>query len=104
MGNKRGGLMSTYEKYKIFSQKYEEKVKKSRKKNNKGGLMSTKAKYVELIESIVGGDHLDEETLMMLMVDNGFDNHAIVFHLGHKYIDETSVENYRKELQSFPGK
>tara|TARA_R110000764_G_scaffold10232_2_gene31593 strand:- start:3625 stop:3825 length:201 start_codon:yes stop_codon:yes gene_type:complete len=66
--------------------------------------MSTKSKYVELIESIVGGDHLDEETLMMLMVDNGFDNHAIVFHLGHKYIDETSVENYRKELQSFPGK
>tara|TARA_R110000822_G_scaffold248752_1_gene376334 strand:- start:907 stop:1203 length:297 start_codon:yes stop_codon:yes gene_type:complete len=31
--------MSTYEKYKTFSQKYEEKVKKSRKKNNKGGLM-----------------------------------------------------------------
>ena len=57
-----------------------------------------KNKYKELADSIIGGDHLDGETVMRLMVNSGFDNHTIVQHLGDKYIDETSVENYRKEF------
>jgi len=57
-----------------------------------------KDKYKELADSIIGGDHLDGETVMRLMVNSGFDNHTIVQHLGDKYIDETSVENYREEF------
>ena len=53
--------MSTYEKYKIFSQKYEEKVKKSRKKNNKGELMLDHTKEVKNADQIIDTDELELE-------------------------------------------